>query len=430
MTRTSAAVRLRFLTVLCCGTALYFFANIQRVAIPGAVFDRIQRLYECQAAGVAGLGAAFMFAYALMQPLTGLLLERFGSGRVLLGGGSCFAAGVLCFARAASLPAAYAAEIMAGLGAGSLYLTLIRENARLFRERYTITLAIIILIGYSGGIAANAPLLLAVRKFGLGATLTAAGLLATACALLAAGLILRGKLPAVQKQHTFSPREFLPVFRLPHNRQLYLFSAMNFGLFYALQTVIGKKFMQDYCSLAEVRAGWLFSATGATAAVSGLVMATVSRLVGNRRRIFCRIAGVSCVGSYGAIFLLICCGVRNKALFAGLLVMLSSTASLSTIVIPLLRETNPESLAGRAICMLNFSFYLAVALFGNLAGMLLKFFTPVERAGAAVYGRGAWMTLFGVFLCCAGAVLFFSFRMKETYGRRQVLSSPDKEVAK
>ena len=65
MSPRETAVRLRFLTVLCCGTALYFFANIQRVAVPGAVFDRLQRLYGCQAAGVAGLGAAFMFAYTV-----------------------------------------------------------------------------------------------------------------------------------------------------------------------------------------------------------------------------------------------------------------------------------------------------------------------------------------------------------------------------
>ena len=99
--------------------------------------------------------------------------------------------------------------------------------------------------------------------------------------------------------------------------------------------------------------------------------------------------------------------------------MLSGTASLSTIVIPLLRETNPETLSGRAVCMLNFSFYLALAFFGNLAGQLLKLFRPVANAaGAAIYGQSAWMTLFGVFLLGSLAVLYFSFQMKETYGRR------------
>ena len=412
-------VRLRFLLILICGTALYFFANVQRVAIPGAVFDRLQQAYGGSASGIAALGAAFMFAYALMQPLTGLLLDRLGSGRVLIGGGLLFTLGTIWFARAGSLPAAYAAQILGGLGAGSLYLTLVRENIRLFRSHYNLTLAIIILIGYSGGIAANAPLLIVVRRFGLTDTLTAAGILAGLFAVLATALILRGKLPKEQKQHTFSPREFVPVFHSSHNWKLYIFSAFNFGLFYALQTVIGKKFMQDFCDLGELTAGWLFSATGATAAVSGLVMASASHYFGNRRRIFCRIAGVSNFTVFALIFALICCDVRSGLLLSILLLMLSGTASLSTIVIPLLRETNPEMLAGRAVCMLNFSFYLAVAFFGNLAGQLLKLFHPVGYiGGAAVYGQSAWMTVFGIFLLSSCAVFYYSFQMKETYGKR------------
>ena len=412
-------VRLRFLLILVCGTALYFFANVQRVAIPGAVFDRLQQAYDGSPSGIAGLGAAFMFAYALMQPLTGLLLDRYGSGRVLIGGGLLFTFGMIGFARSGSLPAAYAAQILGGLGAGSLYLTLVRDDIRLFRGRYNLTLAIIILIGYSGGIAANAPLLMVVRRLGLSTTLTGAGILAGISAVLATALILRGTLPKEQKQHTFSPREFLPVFHSSHNWKLYLFSAFNFGLFYALQTVIGKKFMQDFCAMEELRAGWLFSATGATAAVSGLVMASLSQFFGNRRRIFCRIAGVSSFTVFSLIFVLICCDVRSGLLFSILLLMLSGTASLSTIVIPLLRETNPEMLSGRAVCMLNFSFYLAVAFFGNLAGQLLKLFQPAGYiGGAAVYGQSAWMTVFGIFLLSSCAVLYYSFQMQETYGKR------------
>ena len=419
MKKSQFPVFLKFLTILLCGTGLYFFANVQRVAIPGAVFDRLQEIYHCQASGVAGLGSVFMFAYAMMQPLTGLLLDRFGSGRVLIGGGLLFSIGTLLFANSSSLSAAYGAQLLGGIGAGSLYLALVRENIRLFRDRYNLTLSIIILVGYSGGIAANAPLLMLVRRCGLSSSLTMYGSIAAVFAVLGTLLILIGKLPKEQKQHTFSPREFFPVFQQDHNWKLYLFSAVNFGLFYALQTVIGKKFMQDFCSLGEIPAGWLFSATGTLAALSGMAMAWASHFFGNRRRIFCRIAGISCFTCFALIFLMICFDIRNSMLFSIFLLMLSGTASLSTIVIPLLRETNLEMLTGRAVCMLNFSFYLAVAFFGNLAGLLLKLFQPIVSAnGAAAYGRSAWMTVFGLFLLSSIAVLYFSFQMKETFGRR------------
>ena len=167
MSRFLTPLRVHFITLLASGTVLYFFANIQRVAVPGAVFDRLQQLYNCDASGVAALGMIFMYAYAVMQPLTGLLLDRFGSARVLLGGGFLFLAGELLFAGASTLAAACIAQLLNGLGAGSLYLALVRENMRIFKERYNITLAAIILIGYAGSIVANAPMLLLMDRLGL-----------------------------------------------------------------------------------------------------------------------------------------------------------------------------------------------------------------------------------------------------------------------
>jgi hypothetical protein len=111
-------------------------------------------------------------------------------------------------------------------------------------------------------------------------------------------------------------------------------------------------------------------------------------------------------------------GVRNGTFYAVLFLVLSATASLSTIVIPLLRETNPENLVGRSISFLNFSFYLAVATLGNLVSLLLKCFEPVERNGISVYGQGAWFTIFAVLFCASFAVFYYSHQMRETYGKR------------
>ena len=72
------------------------------------------------------------------------------------------------------------------------------------------------------------------------------------------------------------------------------------------------------------------------------------------------------------------------------------TASMSTVTIPLLRETNLPELSGPAICFMNFSFYLAVAFFGNLTGFLMNAFPPEVRNGAFVYGRASWLTVFAV----------------------------------
>ena len=44
---------------------LYFLANVQRVAIPGTVFNLLQERLQVSAPWITGLGSAFMYVYAL-----------------------------------------------------------------------------------------------------------------------------------------------------------------------------------------------------------------------------------------------------------------------------------------------------------------------------------------------------------------------------
>ena len=77
------------------GSALYFFANIQRVAIPGAIFDRLQEELHLSAPGVTALGSSFMYVYALNQLVIGLFVNRYGGRRVMLPGALLFCLGSL-----------------------------------------------------------------------------------------------------------------------------------------------------------------------------------------------------------------------------------------------------------------------------------------------------------------------------------------------
>ena len=39
---------------------MYFFANLQKVVVPGSVFNELQGIFNCDAASITGLGAGFM----------------------------------------------------------------------------------------------------------------------------------------------------------------------------------------------------------------------------------------------------------------------------------------------------------------------------------------------------------------------------------
>lgn len=56
---------------------LYFFANLQKVVVPGSVFNELQQIFNCDAGSVTGLGAGFMYVYSLNQLTVGVLADRY-----------------------------------------------------------------------------------------------------------------------------------------------------------------------------------------------------------------------------------------------------------------------------------------------------------------------------------------------------------------
>ncbi len=395
-----------------CGTFLYFFANIQRVAIPGTVFDVLQSNLHVSAPWITGLGAAFMYVYAVNQLFTGLLIERYGGIRIIACGVIFFCIGSLLFPLTDSLPVLYLSRILTGFGASVIYLSMIPLIVRLGGGSYGILLSIFIMIGFTGGITANAPFTICVEKFGLAPVLLSVGFAALAVYLLYVLAASRLALEPVKNESKISLSVFGNVLKNRHNCALYVFAGINFGLYYVLQTVIGKKFLEDYCGMASDSAAWILSVMGAISALGGFALAVLSRLSGNKRRIFCLVAGSICLSTFTLLTLLLMLDCRSPWIGA-VFCFFSATASMSTITIPLLRETNTESLAGPSVAFMNFSFYMAVAFFGNLAGWLMNAFPPEFRSGVYIYSRSSYLLVFSVLLCFAVLSFTCSTRMRE-----------------
>ena len=58
------------------GSLFYFFANFQRIAIPGAVFDLLQHELNVSAPYITAFGAIFMYIYAFNQLVIGVLVDN------------------------------------------------------------------------------------------------------------------------------------------------------------------------------------------------------------------------------------------------------------------------------------------------------------------------------------------------------------------
>ncbi len=400
------------------GTALYFLANVQRVAIPGSIFNTLQHELQVAAPSVTALGAAFMYVYAFNQLVIGVLVERYGGARVIAVGTLLFCIGGIMFPLSYNLFWLYCSRALAGLGASAIYLSLVKEVKRTFSDRnFSVALSVLILAGYTGGIMANAPFAYCAHAMGWRTLMMVIGIAAILFYILFLVTGWRIKLPKVRHEAKISFMPFLHLLKNRHNIHVFLFAGINFGLYYVLQTVIGKKFLEDFCQMSPSAAGWVLSLMAVISAISGLLLAVLSRMMGNRRQIFLRVAGGMSVLVFSIIMISLIFD-KHSPIIAVLMCLLSFSASTASVIVPLLHETNSPRSAGPAVCAMNFTSYLVVAGVGNAVGMLMNIYKPeLLESGIMLYGRNSYMAVFSVMLLLASISAYCAWRCRETFGR-------------
>lgn len=89
----------------------YLTAVFHRSSLGVTGVDAAER-FHINAAALATFSVAQLAVYAAMQVPVGVLLDRYGSRRLLLAGGALMVAGQLLFAVAGDVPAAVAARVL------------------------------------------------------------------------------------------------------------------------------------------------------------------------------------------------------------------------------------------------------------------------------------------------------------------------------
>jgi MFS family permease len=400
-------------------TALYFLANIQRVAIPGAIFSTLQQDFAASAPAITALGSSFMYVYAFGQLLTGVMVDRYGGIRVMLVGALLFCLGSFIFPYANSMPWLYFSRALAGLGASSLYLSLVKEIKHSSSDKnFSLLLSFMVLSGFCGGIVANAPFVACAERIGWQRLMLALALFSTLLYGLFVLCSSAVRKPPIRRERRFSLAQFIGVFRSWHNLHVYTFTSINFGIYYVVQTVIGKKFLEDYCAISSGNAALILSLMAILSALSGLCFATLSRLSGHRRRLFLRIAGVMGVINFSTVVLHLLMGWRSP--YLALFFCLSAlTATTSSITVPLMHETNDPDKAGTAVSIMNFGSFFSVAVLGNTVGYLMNLQAPTQNAaGILVYSRSSYLAVFSTLLLLSFFAVRSSWRLQETMGKR------------
>lgn len=397
------------------GTLFYFVANFQRIAVPGAIFDILEQELRVGAPEITAFGAIYMYVYAFTQLLNGVFVDRFGGYRVMFVGAIIMGLGCIIFPLTSNLPLMYFSRALLGLGGSMFYLSLIKELGQLFEEKdFGIALSVMLFAGYAGGIAANAPFVMAMRVLNWREILLIiAGVVLVS---LVAYMIIMQKtsLQPVNKHVEIKLLPFQLVLHKSHNRSLFTFACCNFGISYVIQTVIGKKFLEDFCLMTSAKAAVVLSIMAIVAAVFNIVNASVCKLFHNHRVIFLKGASIITFLSLLTICLLIWFEVRTL-LIAFIFCVLAANASLSSLLVPVLYATNRRMISGTAVSILNFSYFMAVGLLGTATGYILHVFEPTRIGKTLVYSNSSYLLLFGVFLSLSVYEIYRAMKLSDKY---------------
>ena len=404
--------------MFCLAVVMYFVVNIQRVAVPGQIFDALQSELGLSASAVSAMGTAFMYVYAATQLAVGVLVDKYGGMRVLATGSILMAIGAILFPMADNYWLLVAGRVLVGLGCGATFLSLVKEMDRLFPNRFALVMGIAIFIGYMGATIGTMPLAKASHAWGWRPCMMSVAILGTVT-LIAIGALWRF---TPRPKVTAVPLSLQP-FKVGFSNRytlIQLFSyTINYGIYFAILTVFGKKFLEDAGGLSSNVASMTCALMMLLPAILSQVVGILTTCVGNRRRPFFILLNLFPLVS--TLLILLCMLMRFKGFGYGMLtgcIIISLLAAFTPVTSSLSRETNPPEYTGTAVGIINFGAYIMTAIGGTISGLILDWFggTPMPN-GALRYPDRAYITIFALFALVSLGTFLVSLKMPETYGK-------------
>jgi len=395
---------------------IYAASYFQRTALPGTIYDTLSGELQLDALQMANLASAFVYPYAVCQLVSGSLIDRFCGTRVVLCGGVIFLLGIYLFPLCSSISLLYLARALTGIGASTMYLSLVREADRIFgRKNYAVMFGIAYTCGYAGGLMGSLPFAALCGVFNWRHILLAAAVIATFIYLLMALNVRKAQLPPIPET-PFSLKPFALILKNPLSWLIIFCNATVFCIYLVIQTVFGKKFLQDFAGMSSNgAAGVIFALTLVCMSVM-LGASFLTRLTGNRRRPLAIISVGVCTFSSLMMIPAIYFHWHYPA-FAVLFCLFAAAAGMPPIFTMIMQEYNAKSIIAQSSAVSNMFGYLSVGVVSQLIGILLNCFDHSTNAeGVVTYSSGAYLTLFVVLAAIALTAFAASWKLPETRG--------------
>ncbi len=366
-----------------------------------------------------------LLVYAVLQVPAGVLMDRYGSKAMLLGGLVLMTSGQLAFAFVTSFPAAVAARAVIGAGDALVFGSVIRLVSLWFLPRQVpLVTQLTGQVGQVGAIVAAGPLAFALHAFGWTRSFALASSIGVV--LMVAVVLLVKDTPyadtrVVRVKMAELARSLRLVWGNPGTRLgMWSHFVAQFGL--TVFTLLwGYPFLVEGEGLSTTAAGTLLMAMTGWVIVSGLVLAhLVTRFPFYRS--FMVLTVVAVMASTWAVVLL----WPGRAPLWMIVVMAFTTASggpASMVGFDLARSFTPVEAVGRANGVVNIGGFLASLLTMWLVGVVLDLREP---RGASAYDLTDFKVALAVqyLFWALGAVQVLRYRRRAVAHLKRVHPGP------
>ncbi len=397
----------------------YIVVFFHRMAA-GVVKDNLVDAFNISSATFANLGAAYFYAYMLMQFPTGILADTWGARKTVTAGMLLAGAGSLVFGYAPSVGWAFLGRLLVGIGVAVVFVCILKILDQWFRpEEFSTMSGVTSFIGNLGGLLAQTPLVFMVALFTWRHTFAVIGLASLAIAVLcyllirnspgevapAAAQPAAGTDAGVKKPVSFL-RSLTAVLSNPSTWPGFFIFAGIFGSYIAFSGTWGVSYMMDVYGVSKSTA-----ANYPMIATLGLMLGSIAigvisdRIKSRKKPMIC--FGVVYLATW-AILVFSGGGKPPLGILYPLFFLMGFSCATFILSFAVAKEVNPPQLAGVSTSIVNTGGFLGAALLPLAVGMYF------DRAGTSLTDIAVYRNGFLILLAAIVIAVVCIFLVKET----------------
>jgi len=354
--------------------ALFFLIEYFVRISPSVISNELMSAFSVKAFSIGGLSAFFYYAYAGMQIPAGLLVDRFGSYKLLVLATFCCAVGTLVFASSGSIMMAYLSRFIVGFGSAFAFVCALKLISIWFPDnKFSLLAGITQALGMVGAAIGDAPLSIIFHHFGWRKTMLGIALLFLLLCIAIIFIVKERKSSLTSRSETSLKPALSHVLSNPQAWLNGLFIGLLFAPTAAFAEQWGVPFLSNQNHLNPTVAAFDIGLIFIGLAIGCPVFGWLTEKLQTRTKIM----RFSAIASLILLFIIIYISHYASLPNSILAILLFAYGLANSGIVPsyaLAAKINPPQLTGLAIGFTNMASILIGAIFIPIIGFLLDYF--------------------------------------------------------